>query len=312
LSSGDEATGAAPVAPACVSDFRNIQAEIDRFLDQTWAERGLSPATMDAYRQDLIGFARWLDGSPSRASRSDVLAWLGGRLRSGSEVSSITRALSCLRQYFAWRSRVAPGTDNPMLDIEGPRRTSRLPQVLSARDVEALIEQPDSDTPLGMRDRAILETLYATGLRVSELAGLTLSGLNLDRGLVRVVGKGGRERLVPLGERAIEALEAWLARGRKTLTATSDRVFVSRSGRALSRVAIWQRLRHHALAAGLSQPVYPHLLRHSFATHLLDHGADLRVVQMLLGHADLGTTQIYTQVSKSRLKALHRLHHPRG
>lgn len=199
-----------------------------------------------------------------------------------------------------------------MLDIEGPRRSSRLPQVLSAGDVEALIEQPDTATPLGLRDRAILETLYATGLRVSELAGLTLSGLNLDRGLVRVVGKGGRERLVPLGERAIEALEAWLARGRKILTSSSDRVFVSRSGRPLSRVAIWQRLRQHALAAGLSQPVYPHLLRHSFATHLLDHGADLRVVQMLLGHADLGTTQIYTQVSKSRLKALHRLHHPRG
>lgn len=312
MSAGDEATGAAPAAPACISDSGDIQAEVDRFLDQTWAERGLSPATMDAYRQDLIGFARWLDGNPSRASRSDVLAWLGGRLRSGSEVSSITRALSCLRQYFAWRSRVDPGADNPMLDIEGPRRSSRLPRVLSARDVEALIEQPHVDTPLGMRDRAILETLYATGLRVSELAGLTLSGLNLDRGLVRVVGKGGRERLVPLGERAIEALERWLAQGRKTLTGSSDRVFVSRSGRGLSRVAIWQRLRHHALSAGLSQPVYPHLLRHSFATHLLDHGADLRVVQMLLGHADLGTTQIYTQVSKSRLKALHRLHHPRG
>lgn len=199
-----------------------------------------------------------------------------------------------------------------MLDIEGPRQRSHLPQVLSSREVEVLIAQPDIATPLGLRDRAILEALYATGLRVSELAELTLSGLNLNRGLVRVVGKGGRERLVPLGERAVEALDAWLARGRKTLTASSDRVFVSKSGRALSRVAIWQRLRQHAAAAGLSKPVYPHLLRHSFATHLLDHGADLRVVQMLLGHVDLSTTQIYTQVSRSRLKTLHRLHHPRG
>jgi integrase/recombinase XerD len=305
-------TGATPVAPVCVPASEDCQAEVDRFLDQVWAERGLSPATLDAYRQDLIGFARWLGASPAKALRGDVLAWLGERLRQGSEVASITRSLSCLRQYYAWRNRVDPGAENPMLDIEGPRRRSRLPEVLSTREVEALIEQPDPSTPLGLRDRAILETLYATGLRVSELTGLTLSGLNLDRGLVRVVGKGGKERLVPLGERAIEALEAWLLRGRKRLATANDRVFVSRSGRPLSRVAIWQRLRHHALAAGLSQPVYPHLLRHSFATHLLDHGADLRVVQMLLGHADLGTTQIYTQVSKSRLKTLHRLHHPRG
>jgi integrase/recombinase XerD len=267
---------------------------------------------MDAYRQDLMNFSRWLGTRPSEATRGDVLRWLGERLRAGSEVASITRSLSCLRQFYAWRCRVDGRAQNPMFDIEGPRQRQRLPHVLSAREVEALIEQPDGETPLGQRDRAILETLYATGLRVSELTDLTLSGLNLDRGLVRVIGKGGRERLVPLGERAIEALEAWLAKGRKALKASSDRVFVSRSGRPLSRVAVWQRLRGHARAAGLSRTVYPHLLRHSFATHLLDHGADLRVVQMLLGHADLATTQIYTQVSKSRLKAVHRLHHPRG
>jgi len=310
LSASDQATRAAPAA--LVSGSTELNAEIDRFLDVAWAERGLSPATMTAYRQDLIGFSSWLESSPARASRSQVLEWLGKRLRQGDQVSSITRALSCLRQYFAWRDREDPSADNPMLDIEGPRQRSHLPQVLSSREVEVLIAQPDIATPLGLRDRAILEALYATGLRVSELAELTLSGLNLNRGLVRVVGKGGRERLVPLGERAVEALDAWLARGRKTLTASSDRVFVSKSGRALSRVAIWQRLRQHATAAGLSKPVYPHLLRHSFATHLLDHGADLRVVQMLLGHVDLSTTQIYTQVSRSRLKTLHRLHHPRG
>lgn len=312
MSDANSATGAASAAPVCASGSDEFAIEIDRFLDQVWAERGLSPATMVAYRQDLLSFAQWLERPASSATRSDVLRWLGERLRSGCEVASITRALSCLRQFYGWRSRSDVHSQNPMIDIEGPRQRSSLPRVLSSREVEALIEEPDRRTPLGLRDRAILETLYATGLRVSELTALTLSGLNLDRGLVRVVGKGGRERLVPLGERAIEALDAWLARGRKDLRPACDRVFVSRSGRPLSRVAVWQRLRHHARAAGIAQAVYPHLLRHSFATHLLDHGADLRVVQMLLGHADLATTQIYTQVSKSRLKSLHRLHHPRG
>jgi integrase/recombinase XerD len=305
-------TGAASTAPVRASGCKDSGAEIERFLDQIWAERGLSALTMDAYQQDLHGFSAWLGRPPSSAHRSDVLAWLAARLRRGDQVSSVVRSLSCLRQFFAWRQRDHAGTDNPMLDIEGPRRRSRLPDVLSASEVEALIEQPDTETLLGLRDRAIFETLYATGLRVSELTRLNLSGLNLDRGLVRVVGKGGRERLVPLGERAIDALDAWLKKGRRCLGGTSDRVFLSKSGRALSRIAVWQRIRQHAVAAGISRPVYPHLLRHSFATHLLDHGADLRVVQMLLGHADLSTTQIYTQVSRARLKQLHQKHHPRG
>jgi len=308
----NDQTGAASAAPVRVSGDGDFEGEIDRFLDQSWAERGLSPSTMDAYRQDLLGFSTWLGRRPSNAQRSDVLAWLAVRLRRGDQVSSVVRSLSCLRQFFSWRLRVHPGSDNPMLDIEGPRRGARLPDVLSASEVEALIERPDTETLLGLRDRAIFETLYASGLRVSELTRLSLSGMNLDRGLVRVVGKGGRERLVPLGERAIDALEAWLNNGRRRLGGTSDRVFLSKSGRALSRVAVWQRIRLHAAAAGISKPVYPHLLRHSFATHLLDHGADLRVVQMLLGHADLSTTQIYTQVSRARLKQLHQLHHPRG
>ncbi|AKS40860.1 site-specific tyrosine recombinase XerD [Wenzhouxiangella marina] len=285
---------------------------IEAFLDQNWAERGYSPATMDAYRQDLFGFAEYLSGSIESVRRDQVLDWLGHRFRRGDSVRSVIRSLSCLRQFFAWRQRVDSALVNPMLDIEGPRSGRHLPDVLSAVEVESLIEQPDTSTILGLRDRAMLETLYASGLRVSELTGLTLSGLNLDRGLVRVLGKGGKERLVPLGERAIEAIDEWLSRGRSALKSSTDRVFVSRSGRPLTRAAVWQRLRQHAMAAGIGKPVYPHLLRHSFATHLLDHGADLRVVQMLLGHADLGTTQIYTQVSRARLKQLHRQHHPRG
>ncbi len=269
-------------------------------------------ATLDAYRQDLEGLSSQLPGSLEQVSRDQVLAWLAERLRRGDAVASVTRTLSCLRQFFAWAKRFDHLSRNPMLDIEGPRPARRLPEVLSAAEVERLIQQPDRTQVLGMRDRAILETLYATGLRVSELVGLTLSGLNLNRGLVRVVGKGGRERLVPLGEQAIESVEQWLAKGRPSFDSRSDRVFLSRSGRPLTRVAIWQRLRQHAQGAGISKPVYPHLLRHSFATHLLDHGADLRVVQLLLGHADLSTTQIYTHVSRSRLQALHREHHPRG
>ncbi len=303
-------SGAAPAAPTntCSENISIVEA----FLDSAWAERGLAVATLDAYRQDLEALSNHLSGELKQATRDQILSWLADRLGRGDAVASVTRTLSCLRQFFAWAKRFERVNRNPMLDIEGPRPSRRLPEVLSAAEVERLIRQPDCQQVLGLRDRAILETLYASGLRVSELVGLTLSGLNLNRGLVRVVGKGGRERLVPLGEQAIDALSEWLAKGRSTLGGRGDQVFVSRSGRPLTRVAVWQRLRQHALAAGIAKPVYPHLLRHSFATHLLDHGADLRVVQLLLGHADLSTTQIYTHVSRSRLQALHRQHHPRG
>ena len=184
--------------------------------------------------------------------------------------------------------------------------------MLSVTQVDALLDQPNTETLLGRRDRAILATLYAAGIRVSELTSLELSALNLGQGVIRVCGKGGRERLVPLGEVAIERLDAWLRHGRARLSPVDGHVFVSRTGRPLTRAAVWQRIRQHAGGAGIEQRVYPHLLRHSFATHLLDHGADLRVVQMLLGHVDLGTTQIYTHVSRSRLKNLYDRHHPRG
>jgi integrase/recombinase XerD len=285
---------------------------IERFVDDLWAERGLARATLAAYRQDIASLSAACDGALSDLEQDQILEFLGARLKRGDAVASVTRCISCLRQFFAWSVRCGVRERNPMLDIEGPRRPHSLPELLSVAQVDALLAQPDAVTALGLRDRAFLAVLYATGLRVSEMTSLGLSSLNLGQGVVRVCGKGGRERLVPLGEVAIERLNAWLRLGRAGLKPLDDHVFVSRTGRVLSRAAVWQRIRQHAAAVGIKQRVYPHLLRHSFATHLLDHGADLRVVQMLLGHVDLGTTQIYTHVSRARLKGLYEQHHPRG
>ncbi|MGY6588147.1 MAG: site-specific tyrosine recombinase XerD [Wenzhouxiangella sp.] len=285
---------------------------VDYFIDALWAERGLRPASLEAYRDDLLDLARFHTTPLNNLNRDQVLAYLSWRLKQGAAVASVTRALSSFRQFFAWLLRMGERSDNPMADIESPRKGRSLPGVLSAAQVEALLAAPDVSTPLGLRDRALLETLYAGGLRVSELTGLELSALSLDRGLVRVSGKGGKERLVPLGEQAVDWLGRYLRQGRPTGRAGESHVFLSRTGRPLTREAVWQRIRQQAARAGIEQRVYPHLLRHSFATHLLDHGADLRVVQLLLGHADLGTTQIYTHVSRARLGALYRRHHPRG
>lgn len=306
-----DSRGAAPAAPDSPSVEGGAGPIIDTFLDALWAERGIAPATADAYRNDLAGFFSRVQRSLESLTRADVLEFLAARMRSGASTSSIVRQLSCLRQFFAWATRERRLESDPMLDLEGPRRPRGLPGTLTADEVEALLGAPDSDSPIDLRDRALLETLYATGMRVSELTGLTLSRMNLGQGVVRVLGKGGRERLVPLGEASQAAIERWLS-VRKQLKPTGDWVFVSKSGRMLSRQAIWARIRQLALRAGIRQPVHPHRLRHSFATHLLDNGADLRVVQMLLGHADLATTQIYTHVSRARLKSLHERHHPRG
>lgn len=284
---------------------------IDAFVDALWAERGIAPATGDAYRNDLVQFLGCVDRPLEAISRAAVLDFLAARMRSGASTNSIVRQLSCLRQFFAWALRERRIDRNPMLDLEGPRRSRSLPGTLTASEVEALLAEPRTDHALDVRDRALLETLYATGMRVSELAGLKLPRLNLGQGVVRVLGKGGRERLVPLGETACEAVQHWLVT-RPKLRPQGEWLFVSRTGRALSRQAIWARIRQLAMRAGIREPVHPHRLRHSFATHLLDNGADLRVVQMLLGHADLATTQIYTHVSRARLKSLHRQHHPRG
>ena len=287
---------------------------IDRFLDAQWAERGLLPATLDAYRDDLMALVQHgsLQAQFPKISQADVLDYLAKRLKSGAAVSSITRQLSALRRFYAWAVAQGEVSASPLADLEPPRAKRSLPDVLSEAQVEALLMTPDASTPLGQRDRALLETMYASGIRVSEAVGLTLPRLSLSQGLVRVIGKGGKERLVPLGERALEALTLWLGEGRPSLKPKVESVFVSVRGRALTRQAIWQRIGMHAIKAGIQAPVHPHKLRHSFATHLLDHGADLRVVQILLGHADLSTTQIYTHVSRSRLKALYAEHHPRG
>jgi integrase/recombinase XerD len=300
-------------APARCPSMAQAPVAIDAFLDAAWAERGLAANTLDGYRRDLNAFFQHAgETSPAAIDKTHVLACMAARLRAGDAVSSILRQLSCLRQFFGWAVRERLVTADPTIDLEGPRAPRHLPGTLSADQVEALLAAPDTDDPLGARDRALLETFYATGMRVSELAAITLAQLNLARGVVRVRGKGGRERLVPLGEAALEALDIWLRRVRPAFKPGCDQVFVSRRGGPLTRQALWARIRLHAQRAGIEEPVYPHRLRHSFATHLLDHGADLRVVQMLLGHADLATTQIYTHVSRSRLKNLHRQHHPRG
>ncbi len=285
---------------------------IDPFLDASWSERGLSPATLSAYRRDLQHLFNSLEQQAPMPGRPELMKYLAARLRQGAKVSSVTRQISCLRQFFAWAKRQSLIEENPMLDLHAPAALHQLPDLLSEREIQNLIAQPDTATPLGLRDRAIFESLYASGMRVSELVQLTLPRLNLARGLVRVIGKGGRERVIPLGEPALEALAIWLKRGRVELKPMTDRVFVSRRGLPLTRQAVWQRIQLHGRASGIVGKLHPHRLRHSFATHLLDHGADLRVVQMLLGHADLATTQIYTHVSRSRLKSLYAAHHPRG
>lgn len=287
-------------------------AIIDAFLDSVWAERGLAAATLQAYRDDLHALHAALPEQWPQLTQADLSAYLATRLRSGSAVASLTRQISCLRLFFAWALRQGHVTADPLLDLVAPKAAFRLPGVLSEAQVRALLQAPAADTPLGQRDRALLETLYAAGLRVSEAVSLTLSRLNMSRGLVRVIGKGNKERLVPLGEAAMEALNGWLKQGRPACKPSVEQVFVSVRGRALTRQAVWQRIRAHAVTAGIDEPVHPHRLRHSFATHLLDRGADLRAVQLLLGHADLGTTQIYTHVSRSRLKSLYAEHHPRG
>jgi len=284
---------------------------VDAFLDAMWAERGIASATASAYRTDLINFFRAVNRPVAGIDRITVLDYLARQMRSDLEVNSIVRQLSTLRQFFGWAHRERIAKSNPMLDLEGPRRMRSLPASLSSRQVEALLAAPDGNSWIDVRDRAMLETLYASGIRVSELTGLERSGVNLRQGIVRVVGKGDRERLVPLGEAAIAAMEKWL-RIWPQRKPQGEWLFLSRSGRQLSRQAVWNRMKTLAVRAGIDEPVHPHRLRHSFATHLLDNGANLRVVQMLLGHSDLSTTQIYTQVSRARLKSIHRQHHPRG
>jgi integrase/recombinase XerD len=291
---------------------------LDRFLDELWAVEGLARLTLDAYRRDLAALADWLRprGVPlDGATRADLLAFLGDRMQAGYRPKSVARWLSSLRRFY--RFLVASGLrrDDPTARIDSPRIGRPLPGGLSEAQVEGLLAAPDVDAPVGLRDRAMLELLYATGLRVSELVALEQSQVNPRQGVLRVTGKGARERLVPLGEVAGDWLGDYLERARPALMRghpPTEAVFVTRRGGGMTRQAFWYRIKRHAASAGIAAALSPHTLRHAFATHLLDHGADLRVVQMLLGHSSLSTTQIYTHVARARLQALHARHHPRG
>ncbi|MBT8116544.1 MAG: site-specific tyrosine recombinase XerD [Gammaproteobacteria bacterium] len=280
-------------------------------------ERGLSDNTLAAYRNDLGGLAGWLvrqDRGLLTARREDLLAYLSQRVADGARPRTTARLLSSMRRFYRYQVREGCLRDDPSVRIDTPRIGRPLPDSLSEQEVEELLDAPDPGALLGLRDRAMLELLYACGLRVSELVGLTRGQLNLNQGVVRLLGKGGKERLVPLGEEALDWLARYLQEGRPALATQQDdgHIFLSRRGTGMTRQAFWYRLREYAVKTGISKPLSPHTLRHAFATHLLNHGADLRVVQMLLGHSDLSTTQIYTHVARERLKDLHTKHHPRG
>ncbi len=289
---------------------------IEQFLDAVWAERGLSSNTLESYRYDLQAFAVHLQSEQRLrdASRDQILEFLAGQLKQGKSPRSLSRYLSGLRQFYRWLLRNGQRQDDPCALIENPKIGRGLPKALSEAQVEALLGAPDTDSPVGLRDQAMLELMYATGLRVSELVGLETSGLNLNQGVVRVVGKGNKERLVPLGEEAESCLKRYFVEARPVLLggASCPHLFVTTRKAGLTRQAFWYAVRRHATRAGISGSISPHMLRHSFATHLLNHGADLRVVQLLLGHSDLSTTQIYTHIARESLKALHARHHPRA
>jgi len=287
------------------------------FLDSLWLESGLSKNTVAAYQSDLVSFAAWLsefDIDLMAASRNDILRYQSVRMREGRKVRSEARLLSSLRRFYRYLCREDLLDSDPTVQIESPRLGRSLPSSLTEDEVEMLLAQPNVNVALGLRDRTMLEVLYATGLRVSELVGLTNEQLNMRQGLIRCVGKGNKERLVPLGEIALDYLQRYLTQSRPQLLkgVLTDDLFPTQRGKAMSRQAFWYLIKRYASLAAIDKDLSPHTLRHAFATHLLNHGADLRVVQLLLGHADLSTTQIYTHVAKERLKSLHTTHHPRG
>ena len=290
---------------------------VDRFLDALWMEFGLSQNTLAAYRRDLNGLASWLDCqscSLEEADQHNLLAYIAERHKQGLKARSSARLLSSMRRFYRYLVREGQRKTDPTAKIDSPKTGRPLPAVLSEADVTALLAAPDTDDPLGLRDRAMMELLYASGLRVSELTGLVLEQINLVQGVVRVRGKGNKERLVPIGEEAIDWLQQYLKNARPAMLSGkhSEALFVSRKAPSITRQAFWYRIKQYTQQADIRTHLSPHTLRHAFATHLVNHGADLRVVQMLLGHSDLSTTQIYTHVAKERLKKLHQEHHPRG
>jgi integrase/recombinase XerD len=295
-------------------------ALLDEFCDQLWLEDGLAKTTLESYRRDLRLFAEWLatrHSSLLAAREADLLGYLAFRHaagRAGLRVSSQARLHSSLKRFYQFALRANRIGSDPTLKLDRPKRAQRFPKTLSEADVEALLAAPDTQMPLGLRDRAMLEVLYATGLRVSELVSLKLVEVSLDMGVVRVMGKGSKERLVPLGEVAADFVVQYLRDARPALlkSRTADAVFVTTRAAPMTRQGFWALIKRYAARAIPGQSLSPHTLRHAFATHLINHGADLRVVQLLLGHADISTTQIYTHVARERLKLLHAKHHPRG
>jgi integrase/recombinase XerD len=296
----------------------NPDPNLDRFIDALWLEDGLSANTLAAYRRDVQALASWMQvhaqgRSAAQATEADVLAYMAQR-HAQSKPSSAGRRLSVLRRFYRWALREGLALADPTLKLDAPHQRLRTPATLTEAQVEALLAAPDVGDVLGLRDRAMLELMYASGLRVSELVGLRSIQVSLPDAVVRITGKGNKERLVPFGQEAGQWLQRYAAQARAEILAgqTSDALFVTARGGAMTRQMFWKLIRKYSIVAGITQHLSPHTLRHAFATHLLNHGADLRVVQMLLGHADISTTQIYTHVARERLKQLHSLHHPRG
>jgi integrase/recombinase XerD len=293
-------------------------AVIDEFCDALWLEDGLARNTLDSYRRDLSQLNGWLASHGGKAlleaGHADLLGFLAHRVRLGARATTTSRLLSALKRFYRHALRQGRIAIDPTLNIDAPKLPRPLPKSLTEQDVEDLLAAPRTTEPLGLRDRAMLETLYASGLRVSELVTLRLSQVSQDMGVVRVTGKGSKERLVPLGEEALAWIGRYLKEARPALLdgRVSDELFVTARGGCMTRQMFWHLIKRYALKGNIRRPISPHTLRHAFATHLLNHGADLRVVQLLLGHSDISTTQIYTHVARERLKQLHAKHHPRG
>ena len=291
---------------------------LDAFIDNIWIEKGLSQNTLDSYRSDLEQFSSWLEKnnlSYIKTSKKEILSYLSFLFQKGLGSKTVARKLSSLKSFFRYLVFKSIIQNDPSSEVETPKLLKSIPKSISEKEVEALLAAPDEKTDIGLRDKTMIETLYSCGLRISELTNLELLNLNLRQGVIRVIGKGQKERLVPMGDQLIALLELYSSSSRKNLLDKrhSDFLFLSTRGQRMTRQSFWHRIKHYCLASGFEpDKISPHVLRHAFATHLLNNGADLRVVQLLLGHSDLNTTQIYTEVARQRLKRLHTEHHPRG
>ena len=291
---------------------------LDAFIDNIWIEKGLSKNTLESYRSDLEQFSNWLktkDLSFSKTAKKDILSYLSFLFKSGLGSKTVARKLSSLKSFFRYLVFKSIIQIDPSNDIETPKLLKSIPKSISEKEIEKLLDAPDEKTDIGLRDKTMIETLYSCGLRISELTNLELLNLNLRQGVIRVIGKGQKERLVPMGDQLISLLENYLVSSRKNFLKkkNSDFLFLSSRGQKMTRQSFWHRIKYYCINCGFEpEKISPHVLRHAFATHLLNNGADLRVVQLLLGHSDLNTTQIYTEVARQRLKRLHTEHHPRG